>query len=375
MKEELKILMLEDLEEDTGLIVRTLKKENFRFTHVRVETREEFFESCHSYKPDLILSDHSLPQFNSIEALKICHEAGLKVPFILVTGAVSEEFAVMCLKQGADDYVLKSNLSRLPIAIRAAFENRQRDTMRITQEEKLHKQNEELMKINKELDSFVYSVSHNLRSPLSSILGLINVARMEQRDKLIAPDQYFDLMEKSVLKLDDTIKEILDYSKNSRNEIVATTIDFNILVQEAFNQLKYLNGYDSIRKEITVDGELLFYSDAFRLKVILTNLISNALKYCDPIKDQSFIKITISITPDAAIIQIEDNGIGIHSRLLPNIYKMFYRATEKNEGSGLGLYIVKEMIDKLEGEISISSIYSQGTTITISLPNMEIKQT
>src|SRR5690349_4303585 len=113
----LKILMLEDLEDDIGLIERTLRKDGIPFTSRYADTRDEFVKAIEDFSPDVILSDHALPQFNSVEALNICKKAGLNVPFILVTGTVSEEFAVNCLKQGADDYVLKSNLVRLPSAI------------------------------------------------------------------------------------------------------------------------------------------------------------------------------------------------------------------------------------------------------------------
>src|SRR6267378_5381745 len=174
--------MLEEMEEDAGLVDRVLQKEKIAFTRVRVDTQNEFTEALESFKPDLILSDHSLPQFNSIEALEICNERKLNLPFILVTGAVSEEFAVNCLKKGADDYVLKSNLTRLPMAIRYALRRRRQENARKGKEEILRRQNLELTKINQELDSFVYSVSHNLRSPLTSVLGLVNIA-LRDNDK------------------------------------------------------------------------------------------------------------------------------------------------------------------------------------------------
>src|SRR5579864_4597434 len=109
MEKELRILMLEDLEEDAGLLDRVLSKEKIAFTRIRVESRDEFINALGSFDPDLILSDHALPQFNSIEALKIAQEKKPEVPFIIVTGSVSEEFAVSCIKKGANDYVLKSN--------------------------------------------------------------------------------------------------------------------------------------------------------------------------------------------------------------------------------------------------------------------------
>src|SRR6187549_990553 len=144
----LKILCLEDDDIDFEIINTELTRSGMEVISKMVDTRESFLAELTSFLPDVILSDHSLPQFNSIEALKICKEHGHNVPFILVTGTVSEEFAVSCLKQGADDYVLKSNLARLSSAIANSMRQRQVETRRRQAETALRKQNEELTKIN-----------------------------------------------------------------------------------------------------------------------------------------------------------------------------------------------------------------------------------
>lgn len=369
MEKELRILMLEDVEDDAVLVDYALKKDKFVFTRVRVDTREQFTEALDSFHPDIILSDHSLPQFNSFEALKICQGKKLDTPFILVTGSVSEEFAVTCLKRGADDYVLKTNLSRLPLAIRFALRQHRYESNRQLQEEVLRQQNEELIKINKELDSFVYSVSHDLRSPLSSILGLVNIAKLEGFRNPEMLNTYFEMIERSVLKLDDTIKEILDYSRNARGELTIEEIDVEKMIHNAFSQLQYLPGYDETMKQVNVHNHSALYSDAYRLSVILLNLISNSLKYGDDVKDQKIIQVTATITPAHCTLQVHDNGIGVHSDYIDNVFKMFYRATDRSQGAGLGLYIAKEMIEKLAGTISITSELGKGTVITISIPN------
>src|SRR4051812_36111939 len=102
MEQPLRILILEDMEEDAGLVEHLLRKSNISFISKRVDERDEFIQAVDDFAPNVILSDHSLPQFNSTEALKICRDKELEVPFILVTGTVSEEFAVESLKQGAD---------------------------------------------------------------------------------------------------------------------------------------------------------------------------------------------------------------------------------------------------------------------------------
>ncbi|MEQ9413189.1 MAG: response regulator, partial [Cyclobacteriaceae bacterium] len=152
MKEHLKILILEDVEEDVELVRRELIKEKLSFTLYRVDEKTEYLNGLVEIKPNVILSDHSLPQFNSVEALEISQRLGLNVPFILVTGTVSEEFAVTCLKNGADNYVLKGNLSRLPSAITNALQQKTAEKNRKLAERTLHKQNKMLVKVNQELD-------------------------------------------------------------------------------------------------------------------------------------------------------------------------------------------------------------------------------
>ncbi len=139
-----KILWVEDVEEDAIMAEWTLKKEGFVFVSKRVFTREDFVEALHSFKPDVVLSDHNLPQFNSLEAFNLFQREGFTVPFILVTGMVSEEFAVSCLKLGMDDYVLKTNLSRLPSAILNALHQRDVEGQRKIKDEEIRLQNEKL---------------------------------------------------------------------------------------------------------------------------------------------------------------------------------------------------------------------------------------
>jgi len=374
MESELKILMLEDQEDEAGLIDRVLRKERVQFVRKRVDTREEFINALDEFKPDVILSDHALPQFNSIEALRICLSRKLNVPFILVTGTVSEEFAVNCLKRGADDYVLKSNLSRLPLAIRYALRQHRNEINRQTHEEMLRKQNEELTKINRELDAFVYSVSHDLRSPLSSILGLINILKMDKNLSQETMLNYVQMIEKSVLKLDETLQGVLNYSRNARGELVITEVDVKKQIEKAIEQLRYIEGAEAISFQIDVVDHTSLFTDEYRLSVILTNLLSNAIKYADRNKDNQIIEIKATITPAHMTMVIRDNGIGIPQDQIHRVFGMFYRATERSKGAGLGLYIVKEAIDKLNGNIVIQSELGSETLVHITIPNNLLSQ-
>lgn len=369
MKEHLKILILEDVEEDVELVRRELMKEKLLFTLYRVDKKDEYLSSLVEIKPNIILSDHSLPQFNSVEALEISQRIGSNIPFILVTGTVSEEFAVTCLKNGADNYVLKGNLSRLPSAITNALQQKATEKNRKLAERTLHQQNKMLVKVNQELDRFVYSTSHNLRAPLMSVLGLLNISRKEVENKdygrLL---EYFGMMSASIEKLDNTLKEIVDYSKNARVEVKIEKIELYECLQECIEKLSFLEGAKEIKKEIIIDGGNIIYCDSDRLNVILINIISNAIKYRDINKEEKKLSITVHSYPYKTSISIQDNGVGIFSNYVDKVFDMFYRASDKSNGAGLGLYIVKETVEKLGGKISIDSEIETGTTVEIDIP-------
>jgi signal transduction histidine kinase len=367
MKSTLNILCLEDQEDDFDLLTYVLEQNGLKFQARRVDTRDEYIEAIENFDPDIILSDHSLPQFNSNEALKISQEKAEHVPFILVTGAVSDEFAVNCIKQGAVDYVLKSNLSRLPSAIENAIRMKKIAAEKLKAVADLALHNNALLKINAELDSFVYSVSHNLRAPLMSVLGLLELAKHEENIDEIR--SYHKMMETSITKLDETLKEILDYSRNARQDLKLEPINVEQLMAENLKKVQFMPGYQQLEIQQQINNKEALYSDYYRLSVIVHNLVSNAVKYLDATKQKSCLKITVMVTKSHAEFTFEDNGIGIAKNLLPNIFNMFFRATDTKEGSGLGLYIVKEAIEKLHGTIEVTSAPGEGTTFKFTIPN------
>jgi PAS domain S-box-containing protein len=235
-------------------------------------------------------------------------------------------------------------------------------------ERHLQTQNEELKKINEELDRFVYSAGHDLRAPLMSVLGLINIAQLEEEGA--KKDEYMELMRRSIHKLDEFIKDIIHFSRNARTPLTPESIHLAGLLHEVVENLHYMKGAHAIRTELHVSQDLPFFSDPKRLTVVLNNLLSNAFRYSDPYKPQSFVRVTVTVDGQGASIRIEDNGIGIDREHLDKIFLMFYRATESRSGSGLGLYIVKETIETLQGQIKVQSRIGEGTVFSIRLPNL-----
>ena len=234
-------------------------------------------------------------------------------------------------------------------------------------EDLLKKQNEELIKINAELDRFVYSASHDLRAPLMSVKGLLNMIRIDPDKK--NTDQYLSLIERSVEKLDHFISDIINYSRNSRMDIMPKEIDFYGLLQESIDSLKFMEGAEKVRSIKTILIETPFYSDYSRLLIVFNNIISNAVRYRDHWKKDSFLKINIHVTTDKVTITFTDNGVGIADEYVDKVFKMFFRANADSKGSGLGLYIVKSAVEKLNGVIQVQSTLGEGTTFVIEIPN------
>jgi two-component sensor histidine kinase len=230
--------------------------------------------------------------------------------------------------------------------------------------------NEELNKINSELDRFVYSVSHDLRAPLSSLLGLIKICNDLVPNNDAGVKNILEMMQLSVNKLDVFIGAILDYSRNSRKEILPSYIDFNKIIQDVRESLNHVKTEHEYVMQIDIKEDSPFYSDEHRIAVILNNLISNAMKYLDAKKKECFIRISVLADVEKCQLTIEDNGIGIDRPSQQKVFEMFYRAAETSTGSGLGLYIVKETIQKLNGSIKLDSELSKGTKIQIELPNL-----
>jgi PAS domain S-box-containing protein len=241
-------------------------------------------------------------------------------------------------------------------------------TERKEAEELLEKQNKELRKANEELDRFVYSASHDLRAPLASILGLLNISNLEEDVTQLR--NINKMIFTSVNKLDRFVRDIIDHSRNARLEIQVEPINFKELVSESIEQLNYMQTSKNINIQILDSGINEFWSDKKRIAVIINNLLSNAIKYHNLRQSDPYIYFKINLSENLIKIRVEDNGNGIDPKSISKIFNMFYRGSENSVGSGLGLYIVKEIVEKLSGTISVKSTPGVGTAFMIDIPNM-----
>jgi signal transduction histidine kinase len=230
----------------------------------------------------------------------------------------------------------------------------------------LRQSNQMLQKVNEELDRFVYSTSHDLRAPLASVAGLINLSINNTNTDEVR--RYLGMMQARVKNLDSFIKDIADYSRNNRLQLSRDTINIYEMANEVWDSLRYSPEATGITFINEVPQSLTIENDSRRLRVVLTNLIANAIRYHDQRKEKRYIRFYHQITPTSFSFHIEDNGQGILPEIQKRVFDMFYRGNESSQGSGLGLYIVKETVGKLSGSVQLQSVHRQGSTFTVNLP-------
>jgi len=233
-------------------------------------------------------------------------------------------------------------------------------------EEEIKEKNQLLEQTNAELDRFVYSVSHDLRAPLNSIQGLINIG--DTTDDSQELKQLHGMMKNRVKKLYSFIDEIISFARNTRTEIVKQPINLNELVHEIFENTQYRELSADIDFRLNVAKATVINTDKGRLGVILNNLVDNAIKYHRHAKNGKYVAVLTEDLGKDILINVIDNGQGIPAEAQSKIFDMFFRASENSKGSGLGLYIVKDMVERLGGTISLNSEKGEGTTFSIILP-------
>lgn len=233
-------------------------------------------------------------------------------------------------------------------------------------EERLKHQNNELEKVNHELDQFVYSASHNLRAPLLSVKGLLTLIEQEEME-VPTRKRFIEEIHKSIQRLDGTIKDIIEYSKNARLDIQPSCIDLEQLIRNTHEDLKYFEG-TTVSLELHLEQSAPFYSDERRIRSIVHNIMSNSVKYSDNQKDASWLKVEIETNERGCVFEFTDNGKGIPTEYQSRVFDMFYRATSERSGSGLGLYIVKEMTERIGGTVELESQLGIGTKLRLTLP-------
>ncbi|EAY31885.1 ATP-binding protein [Microscilla marina] len=224
----------------------------------------------------------------------------------------------------------------------------------------------ELKQANHELDNFVYHASHEFRAPLRSILGLAHLIKQEQDRGHIM--HCVDLIVQSTQSLDEVVQNALALTKNKRVDSTFTAIHWKAKLQTFLDNLTDFKNTDRIKVDLKVQQKSAFYADLSRINIILGELLTNSLRFTRHL-EQPLISVDVTVDDFKAVLVIQDNGEGIPAQELPKIFDMFYRGSESSQGSGLGLYIVKNAVQKLNGHISVESTVQQGTIFRVEIPN------
>lgn len=314
--------------------------------------------------PDIkvILCDQRMP---AVTGVQFFEEVSAKYPApvrMLLTGYTDIESVINAINRGHIYRYIPKPWQETDIrsAIEEGFKYYVTNSM-------LNIKNNELQKAYDELDKFAYSVTHDMRGPILSVLGAIEIAKGSDDQGEIK--EILEMMEKSIQRVDDFIQNMHEYYNLKRGELQINEIDFKKTITELRELYEVGAKVNNTLFEIELHEDEAFRTDELSLKIILNNLLSNAFKYQRRNIDNKFVKLDITVNSGVMTVIVRDNGIGIDEVHINDIFNMFYRATSESVGSGFGLYNVKDALRKLNGEIEVKSTPGEGTEFKVEIPN------
>jgi signal transduction histidine kinase len=408
MKKNIRVLILEDNLTDADLILRQLTKSGIAFSSKIVETRKMFEEALDTFCPDIILSDYSLPAFDAVSAFHILKAKNVNTPFIIVSGTIGEENAVMLIKDGVTDFASKGNLPALPQkvirALKEAEESLEKKeileklkiqtaALLIANEELVFQNDEkemraiELFNANKELQAFNFVSSHDLQEPLRKIQTFVSIMMKDEKENMTeAGKKNMERVHAAATRMRQLIEDLLAFSRLSSAERQFEMTDLHLILEDVKSELK-----DTIYEKqaiIEAIGLLPVNIVVFQFRQLIYNLISNALKFSVPhlptritietciIKYNDVKLRNLNSLPqkcDYWSMSVKDNGIGFEAEFSERIFVMFQRLHRSDEyaGTGIGLAIVKKIVDNHNGIIIAKGDLNKGATFEIYIPVRE----
>lgn len=357
---KLRVLLVEDDVSDRQLILHALRNGGFEVEHDVVQTAEEFAALIRKNNYDTILADYRLPGWNGMETVEILRREGVDIPLVLVSGALGEQNAVECIKQGAADYVLKDHLARLPSSVRRVIEEKRlRDENRRTQEE--------LARSNRDLEQFAYVASHDLQEPLRMVAMYTQLLAERYQGQLDdSADKYIHYAVDGALRMQALVQDLLAFSRVGRAGTDLEKIEAYEVVESA---LKNLQGAIHESEAKITRGDLpVIVADRTQMVQLFQNLIGNAIKFRGAHSPQ--IQITAEREEGSWRFSVQDNGIGIAAEHLDEVFGIFRRLHTRTEyaGNGIGLAICKKIVEHHGGSIWVESQPKKGSAFQFTIP-------
>lgn len=360
MSSKINVLYLDDEHNNLNSFKASLRRDFKIFTALNAE---EGLVIAQQEDVHVVIADQRMPGMTGVEFFEQLVKFKPEPIRILLTGYSDISSVIDAINKGEVYRFIDKpwNIEQIKNAIKNAA-----DIYFIRQE--LKEKNARLEKMHSEMNQFVYSLSHELRGPLMSISGVSKLAKMECDDRTIL--EYFEMIDSATVKLDDFIYKMLDFYRSTKIDNVVTNINFEELLAQQYEA--YENKWDltAVDVETTINQEERFRSDEAKLRVIFNNLFSNAYKFQQEINPEKYIKIGVDVKDGKAVIQVKDNGIGIDEKYQSDVFELFQRATQKNVGSGIGLYMVKESVEQLKGTIELDSAVGYWTLFKITIPSL-----
>ncbi|NJL49040.1 MAG: response regulator [Leptolyngbyaceae cyanobacterium SM2_5_2] len=396
MAKVLQLLLVDDDEVDRMAICRALNQAEIAVQVTEVTHAKQAIERLRNETYDCVFLDYRLPEQDGLSLIRQLRAEGVVIPLIVLTGQGDEQIAVDLMKAGASDYLVKTLVSpdRLSLLLRNALRVYAAEQREARVQEELWRTNSLLTRQNEELENqrryiedqnlklleayrvkseFLATMSHELRTPLNAILGFSQI--LESQTKGDLNPQQAEMINRILTNgknLLNLVNDILDLSKLEAQRLTLSPapLDLHRLIQTTLSDLHSLaNG-----KALTLESRLslsnpMVVNDEHRLRQVLTNLVSNAIKF----SDCGFVRVTVQdAIPDHITLTVEDTGIGIAADQLPHIFEAFRQVDQsirrRRPGTGLGLAIVHSLVTIMGGTITVTSQLGQGSTFSINLP-------
>ena len=381
MENKPRILLLEDTASDAELIERELRTAGISYISQRAGTKEAFEKAVTEFDPDIILSDYNLPQFSGLEALRFLKEESLRVPFILVTGSLTEEIAVLCMKEGADDYILKTALKRLPSAVLGALKKSQTEKEKAEALEALRESQEQLRQVQKleGIGQLAGGIAHDFNNLLTVIIGFCSLA---MRD-LKPDDPVFGNLEeikKAGDRATSLTRQLLAFSR--RQVLQPKILNLGSVVADMEKMLRRVIG-ENIDLRAALEPTLgKVNADPGQIEQIIVNLAVNArdsmpnggkltIETDNVYLDEEYVKHHVGAQAGAHVmLAVSDTGHGMDQQTMARIFEPFFTTKEVGKGTGLGLSTVYGIVKQSGGNIWVYSEIGRGTTFKIYLPRV-----
>jgi len=362
---QLRVLHIEDDSLDSELVSQTLQRAGFLVSVVVVQTKAEFERQLFSHRPDVVIADYNLPQWNGMDALEVLRRERLDIPLILVSGALGDVTAVECIKRGATDYVLKDGLARLPESIRRALQEKHELRLRRQSEQDLARKVEELARSNAELEQFASVASHDLQEPLRMVAAYTQLLGERYRGKLDEDaDKYISYASDGVARMQSLIRDLLTFSRVGRKGCIQVNCD--AVIEEV---LLSLGPAMQESGAVVTHTELpVVWAARSQMAQVFQNLIGNAIKFRG--NETPVISVQAEKVDDYWLFTMTDNGIGIAPEYAENIFVVFHRLHTRAEypGNGIGLAICRKIIEHYGGKIWVQAQAGHGSIFNFTLP-------